>query len=305
MPFHRKRAALDATLRTLAVLTALAPTAVASTEAYQESLALLAQGQIEQARNKLRKALTAAQSAKERVEELAMVLNAMGRVELAAGRYTSARKLFGRALTLPVSNADLRAALLHNEGRMRLEVGESRRAEELFREALGLRPDSALLWHSLGQALTRQSKIAEAEAALRKALHDETLAPLVWSDIALTLELRGQPQLAVAMMRNALVGSPSGQIRARMLRNLGVYEWKAGDRESGRQHLHESLREMESAVGPDHPDVANVLDVYSGMLRESGNRAEGRELSRRAQSIRSAFAGQDGVAHVDWRELRQ
>lgn len=294
------------TWRTPAILAILASPAVATyNEAYQEGIALLAHGKIQQARNELRKAVTAAESAGGRAEELATVLSALGRAELAAGRYTTAKKLFERAVKLPVSDADARAALLHNEGRARQELGENRRAEELFRKALGLRPDSALLWHSLGQTLSRQGKTTEAEAALRKALDDKVLAPLVWSDIALTLELRGQYQQAVAMMRHALAGISPGQIRARMLRNLGVYEWKAGYRESARQHLREALREMTSAVGADHPDFANVLEVYSGMLRDSGNPAEGRELARKAQSIRSAFTGQDGVTHVDWRELRK
>jgi hypothetical protein len=46
----------------------------------------------------------------------------------------------------------------------------------------------------------------------------------------------------------------------------------------------------EKALGPEHPDVAMVLENYARLLREMKRGAAARELEARTQAIRAAHA---------------
>ena len=52
--------------------------------------------------------------------------------------------------------------------------------------------------------------------------------------------------------------------------------------------MRRSLAEMEGAVGAAHPDVALILDTYGQVLRKAGRKGEGKEISKRAEVIRSS-----------------
>jgi hypothetical protein len=88
-----------------------------------------------------------------------------------------------------------------------------------------------------------------------------------------------------------------------MLSNLAVLQWKSGQREAAVETLREALAAMEAAVGPDHPDVAKILDDYSAALEKTGRKAEAKTLAARAESIRTSFQAQSGLT-VDWRDLK-
>jgi tetratricopeptide (TPR) repeat protein len=238
-------------------------------------------------------------------EDLQATLDARGQVEFNAGRYQSARDYFKRALDAPTVHTAGRASTLGNAGLACLALGDNRQAELYFREGIGLMPRHAGLWHGLGQALVPQKKLKEAESAYRKALQSEDPRPQVWSDLALLLETERRRPEAIALLQEAIASSPKGQGRARMLANLGVFEWKAGIRQGAADHLRQALTEMEETVGTAHPDVARILVDYAIVLRETGDKARSRDAARRAESIRSAFAAQDGSGTVGWRELRK
>ncbi len=44
------------------------------------------------------------------------------------------------------------------------------------------------------------------------------------------------------------------------------------------------------ALGPDHPDVAQSLENYAALLRETGRSAEAKEMEARAKAIRAKHA---------------
>ena len=94
------------------------------------------------------------------------------------------------------------------------------------------------------------------------------------------------------------------QARARMLANLGTSSWKVGEKKQAVTWLSQALAEMESIVGPNHPDVARILEDYSTVLRKTGRGTEAKEFEKRARDIRSSFAAHTGEATVDWRDLK-
>ena len=51
-----------------------------------------------------------------------------------------------------------------------------------------------------------------------------------------------------------------------------------------------TLAIWEKALGPEHPNLATVLENYAGLLREMRRGAAARELEARAQAIGAARA---------------
>ena len=293
-------------MRTLIILAILASPAVAAwADRYLLGTALLKEGKTADANRELRAALKEAEIAGEKGYGLGAILDALGHAEFRAGRYRSAKKYFERALLAPAKETAGQAAALSNAGQAYMALGEYRRAEEYLRDAIRLMPDAAPLWHRLGQAMFLQGRRTEAESAYRRALRDHDRDADVWSDLAAVLEVQNRRAEAIALLRQAVAESPAGQNRARVLRNLAVLEWKEGSPRTAAEHLQEALTHLEAAVGGDHPDVARVLDDYSEVLAKTGEKVRSREAAKRAQSIRSAFAGQDGGSTVGWRELRE
>ena len=51
-----------------------------------------------------------------------------------------------------------------------------------------------------------------------------------------------------------------------------------------------ALAIREKALGPEHPDVAQSLENYAALLRDTGRGAEAVELEARATAIRAKHA---------------
>jgi Tfp pilus assembly protein PilF len=268
-------------------------------------LALLKEGRTAEAIGELRAAKREAEIAGEEGDGLAAILDHLGQAEFHAGRYRAAKKYFNKAVHLPVREAALKSEALSNAGQACIALGEKHQAEEYFRQAMALMPDSPRLWHLLGQAMFLQGKHAEAEMAFRQALRNGGEDANVLNDLAGLLESRNRRDAAITLMRQAVARSTAGQSRARILRNLAVLEWKAGERQRALDLLRQALSETESAVGVEHPDMAQVLDDYAAALEKTGDKSGSRRAAGRAEAIRSAFAGYDGRATVGWRELRE
>ncbi len=50
-----------------------------------------------------------------------------------------------------------------------------------------------------------------------------------------------------------------------------------------------SLTIWEKALGPEHPNVAQSLDNYAALLRETGRADEAAEMEARAKAIRAKY----------------
>lgn len=227
----------------------------------------------------------------------AAILDGLGRAEMRAGRYRSAKTYFERASHAGEDNG----VALANLAQACLVLGEYRRAEQLVREALRKVPESDNAWHLLGQVLYQLGRYTEAESSFRKslAIRDDAL---VWSDLAGIALVRHEEQQAEQWLRTAIVGSPPGQARARVRANLAGLQWKRGARQDAAVGFREALDEMTAAVGPDHPDIAPILDCYAEVLRKLGQKDEAKRAAARAAEIHYAFDPQGNRTQqtVEW-----
>jgi tetratricopeptide (TPR) repeat protein len=294
-------------MRILIVLMILAGPAVAEwAERYSNGVALLEQHNTVAAGRELSSALKEAQMAGEHGQGLVAILDALGQVEFRSGNYSDAKHYFERALHVSIIREPANeAAVLGNTGQACLALGQYRQAERYFREGIRLMPQTAVLWHGLGQAMLLDGRHAEAEDAFRRALGERDSSPVIWSDLAALLEARNRREEALALFRKAAAATAAGQNRARVLRNVAVLEWKTGARSLALDHWREALTELEAVVGPEHPDVAQVLKDYSKALAETGDKRRSREAAQRAASILSAFVGQDEDGTIAWQDLRR
>jgi tetratricopeptide (TPR) repeat protein len=272
---------------------------------YQRGVELLRHRQLKEARGELRLALQEAELGQEQGDRLGAILDRLGHVEFAAGRYYDAKRYFEKSLRLPSRSPVEMAASISNAGQACMALGELNRAEEYFQRAIAVAPDHPGLWHRLGQASLLRGKYPEAESALRNALRNSSEDTNIWNDLASVLEIQGRRQEAILLLRDAVARTSDGQNRARMRRNLAVLEWKVGSRHTAVALLRKAVAEMESTVGTEHPDTAGVLSDYADALAKLGEKAESRTAARRASAIRSAFSGQDGASTKAWRELRK
>jgi hypothetical protein len=126
------------------------------------------------------------------------------------------------------------------------------------------------------------------------------------NNLAVLSEARGNLREAAGHYELALSGVLAGQSRAIMLANLGALRSKLGNPAGAVIALRLSLQEMETAVGPVHPDVAKVLEVYERVLRKAGRKADANGVAQRARIIHSSFVGQDNAnrATVDYLDLK-
>lgn len=264
---------------------------------YQNGERLLAEGRIEEALTELKPALALA-PAKAR----GTLLDALGRAEIQAGRYREAKRHFEASLPLWETHTLNWAVTLNNLGRVHLELHEYARAEEALLRSLEVLRNDARLWQNIGQAQFFRGRLQAAEVSYYRALSlaGPEHAPSISSDLAGLLESRRQYAKAAGILREAVTRLGAGQVRARMLANLGVLQWRLKERVEAAAQLRQALGEMESAVGPHHPDVAAVLERYQAVLRQSGRKAEAAAASQRAAAIRSGFARHGN----DWRDLK-
>ena len=208
----------------------------------------------------------------------------------------------------PAAEAELRSTI----GAVYLDLGEYEKAETMHRAALTLRrqalgPDDPSVAESLdglGNALYRQSKLAEAETTHREALalrrklfgnrHPQVAASL--NNLANTLRDQGRLAEAEAMFREALglrtelLGS-SNQETADTLDNLaGVLslEEKFPEAETMQR---EALALDKRLLGNEHPDVAFALNNLADTLAAEGKLTEAEATIREALAMRRKLLG--------------
>ncbi|MBM3756219.1 MAG: tetratricopeptide repeat protein [Acidobacteria bacterium] len=220
-------------------------------------------------------------------DQIAAAHDATGRAEFAAGRYRSAQKHFQAAMKTPGQSDASLAAVLANAAQAAFALEEYAEAETLTRRAAALAPDWPGQWQQLAQVLMARGKDGEAELALLQALSVRETAAVL-SDLGVLAERRKRMAKALEYFTRAEVLAKPGVERARILANLGVARGRMGDKAGAVESLGRAVSELET----NHPDLERVLWGYSEALSKLGRKAEAREATRRAESIRSAFAGQ-------------
>ncbi len=270
---------------------------------YHKGERLLIEGRTEEALSELKPALAKAGAAGR-----GALLDALGRAEFQAGRYRDAKRHWEASVPMWELHSPQWARALSNLGRAYLELQEHAHAETVFLQALEVLKSDARLWQNLGQAQFVRGRRREAEESYRTALllADRKQVPSIACDLAGLLETKRQHAKAAEILREAISQERAGQVRARMLLNLGGLLWQLKEKSQALTQIRSALTEMESAVGPQHPDVAAILDRYQELLRKSGQKAESVVVAQRAAAIRSSFVRytSDRGTSVDWRDLK-
>jgi len=71
------------------------------------------------------------------------------------------------------------------------------------------------------------------------------------------------------------------------LNNLARFLRAAGNYAEAEPLFKRALSITERALGPDHPDVANVLENYADLLRDTERAQEAASMEARAELIRA------------------
>jgi tetratricopeptide (TPR) repeat protein len=67
--------------------------------------------------------------------------------------------------------------------------------------------------------------------------------------------------------------------------SLGSVYYDSGRFSESERCLRAALEIQESALGPEHPDVARSLRYYAVLLRQMGRKLEAKDMEARAESI--------------------
>jgi len=191
-----------------------------------------------------------------------------------------------------------------------------RKPEEALRYvplARGLAHDSvehqAAIDNNIGNALKKQSKPAESEAAFRRALAgriealgaDHISVAQVRGNLAQMLERQGKYDEAEAELARALEGriaalGPEHPVVANAHNTIGIVKYRRGEYAEAEKSLRRALETRIAALGAEHPDVAATHTNVAVTLIAQGKLAEAEAEGRRAVEVLEKALGPD---HVD------
>ncbi len=157
------------------------------------------------------------------------------------------------------------------EAKRAFEAGDYDAAVRLLEQMIKLSPESAELWHNLGQAHQRAKNLVRAADAFDKsAALDPNFAPPL-NGLGMLSRLAGNWPLAQEYYIQALDRQP---IFPEVYFNLGILTEEKGDHESARRHYESALRQRPGYVKAQH-NLAVLLmaygnyDAVESMLRDA------------------------------------
>jgi tetratricopeptide (TPR) repeat protein len=183
------------------------------------------------------------------------------------GDYSAAAPLFERALAIQERalspDHPTLAATLNNLANLRKAQKNYLAARQLLQRALAIRertlgpehPDVAWSVGDLGVLMREQGDYTGAEGQFRRAL---------------AIFERTDQQDGVAWTLN----------------DLGLLNQRRGDAATAESYYQRAIETFESKVSKSHPDLAEFLDNYAALLRQTGRASEAEPLAKRAASIR-------------------
>ena len=258
----------------------------------------------------LRSTLAEARRAALADPRLGVVLNSLGSLYLAEGKYLDAERSLAESLpilerALGENHIYLAQTVLNNLGTLYSEKGEYTKAERVLGRALAIAKASGGDAETLGNledglaaVYVRGGRYDEAKLLFEDALmlHRKTLGPEnarvagVLNNLAALLFKTGNTDGALAAVRQALgilepqAGSRPAEL-AEVLNNLGLFCAQFGSLAEAEGHYRRGLAAAEPALGADHPLVGSLLQGYGNVLRRMHRKSEAKAAEQRAKSI--------------------
>ena len=175
-------------------------------------------------------------------------LNEIGDAKDTAGDAAGAEESY----RLAIQRDPAYAVPYNNLGALALRTGDVAEADSMFREAIARDPRYSTALVNLG-TLYMDSRPDSAEALFRRALKGDDPAP-AGNQLGYLLLADGRLDDARATLESALSAAAPGEVRGRLLRNLGRVEAAQGDSLAARAHWKEA-----AALLPDDPELRSLL----------------------------------------------
>jgi tetratricopeptide (TPR) repeat protein len=273
--------------------------------------------------------LEQARSAAPSDPRLGVLLNSLGSLYLAEGKYLDARRTLEGSLpilerALGTDHVYLAQTVLNNLGMLYSDRGEYAKAERVLGRALAITNAAgrdaetrANLEDGLAAVYVRHGRYDEAKLLFDDALALErrTLGPYdarvagVLNNQAALLFKTGNTDAALAASKEALrILEPQAASRpadlAQVLNNLGLFCGQSGSLAEAEAYYRRALAIAEPAFGADHPVVGSLLEGYGDLLRRMHRKSEAKAAERRAKSIQARNARDNALGlTVDARSL--
>ncbi|HUD91116.1 tetratricopeptide repeat protein, partial [Sphingobium sp.] len=135
------------------------------------------------------------------------------------GRYNEAAELYRKLGKDGTGAATAQASATRNEARAALDAGDTARAEQLLRSAMGSSPDDPWVAYDLAGLLQQQGRVAEQDALVRQLAYSNKAEPLYAA--ALILDRAGRTGDAQAVATRIPEGQRTAEMR-NFMSGLGV-----------------------------------------------------------------------------------
>ena len=238
------------------------------------------------------------------------LLNLIGVINAALGRFEAAIASYRRALVIRPEHAEIH----NNLGNALNKLGKPEEAIASFKQALLYKSDYAEAHNNLGNALNKLGKPEEAIASFKRALFISPYFSEAFSNLGNTFKQIGRLEEAVASFKQALSINPGD---AEDYNNLGFALQELGRQEEavasfkralsinpgdaeGHNNLGYALQELgrqEEAVASFkealsiNPDLAGAYNNLGNVLQRLGRPEEAVASFKKALSISPDFAG--------------
>ena len=238
---------------------------------------------------------------------LAYILDSLGSIAQDQGQYLQAEKYYRRSIACwmdggKTSLAGL-ARTLNNLASLLYRVGKLSEAQRLLRrsEAIQLEgdPQAGVVFLNQGTAYFGQHKYGEAKAAYRRAWavlephrkSRELQLARIESNLGVICQKTGRREEAQShyIFARAVWEKQvqSSKATPEIYVNLAELYSMLGQDIPAKLVLQEGLVVANRELGPEHPQVADMLFRYARVLRQSGSKAEAARMAKQARAIRA------------------
>lgn len=250
-----------------------------------------------------------------------IVLQNLGRMLDRKGQLLAAEKSYLRAISAlehaGVTDDRLLVRAAAGLSAIYIQTGQYSRAEALIKGVLAAHPggaaaDKASLTGNLGVALAHKKQFEVAERLLRQTADAcagaadaemQEVGAVTLANLGGLQARAGHRAEAIASYREALaimgrLPNPSPSTLAVTLSDYANAVFEEGDIKTAEEAYLRSIAVAQARLGPHHLVLAQLLEGYAGVLRDSGRKSEARKLADAARRIQSEWDRENMTGHT-------